>query len=80
MARIEGLDKERVEADLRAVYERQEKFYGAALENHRVLARRPAVFRAFRAMWKGLEDGALLPARLRDLINLKVAGLIGCGL
>jgi alkylhydroperoxidase family enzyme len=80
MPRIGGLEIDQVEDDLRAVYESQEQFYGAALYNHKVLARRPPVFRGFRAMWKALEEGALLPARLRDLVNLKVASLIGCGL
>jgi AhpD family alkylhydroperoxidase len=31
-------------------------------------------------MWEGLEESGLLPARLRDLINVKVASLVGCGL
>ena len=30
--------------------------------------------------FESLEEEALLPARLRDLLNLKVATLIGCGL
>lgn len=80
MARIGGLDKADVPAALLPVLERQERFYGAVLYNHAVLARRPAIFRGFRAMWDGLEENALLPARLRDLLNLKVASLVGCGL
>jgi hypothetical protein len=50
------------------------------LENHAILARRPDIFRGFRAMWDGLENGALLTPRLRDLLNIKTASLIGCGL
>ena len=80
MPRIGGLEIEEVGDDLRRVYERQEQFYGAVLYNHKVLARRPPIFRGFRAMWDALEDGALLPARLRDLVNLKIASVIGCGL
>ena len=80
MARITGVAREAAGPEARRVFERQEQFYGAVLYNHAVLARRPAVFRGFRAMWDGLEEDALLSARLRDLLNLKVATLIGCGL
>jgi len=80
MPRISGLEKGQVAPDLQPVYTRQEEFYGAPLYNHQVLARRPQIFRAFRTMWAALEDHALLPARLRDLLNVKVASLIGCGL
>jgi hypothetical protein len=31
-------------------------------------------------MWEGLEASALLSVRLVDLVNVKVASLIGCGL
>lgn len=80
MARVSGAPKDEVSSEARRVFDRQEQFYGAVLQNHAVLARRPAIFRGFRAMWDGLEENALLPARLRDLLNLKVATLIGCGL
>jgi len=80
MARIGGAASEQVSPEARRVFERQRNFYGAVLQNHAVLARRPAIFHGFRAMWDGLEEDALLPARLRDLVNLKVASLIGCGL
>jgi len=80
MARISGVSRDEAGPEARRVFERQERFYGAVLYNHAVLARRPAIFHGFRAMWDGLEEDALLPARLRDLLNLKVATLIGCGL
>ena len=80
MARIRGLTKDEVSGEVRHVYERQEQQYGTVLCNHAILARRPRIFRGFRAMWDGLGDGALLPSRLVDLINVKVATIIGCGL
>ena len=66
--------------DVRAVCDRLTERYGSLPYNHAVLARRPAIFRAFRGMWDGLEASGLLPARLVDLINVKVASLVGCGL
>ncbi len=80
MARLTGLPKGAAPADIQRVYERQEADYGAVLQNHAVLARTPAIFRGFRAMWDALGESALLPARLTHLINIKVASLIGCGL
>lgn len=78
--RVRGLEKEQVAADLRQVFDRQEQRYGSVLHNHQVLARRPSIFRGFRAMWDGIEESGLLPARLLDLVNLRVASLVGCGL
>ena len=80
MPRLQGLTKEQVSDEVRRIFERQEKRYGSVLYNHMVLARRPGVLRGFRAMWDGLEEDALIPARLRDLLNVKVASLVGCGL
>lgn len=80
MPRLTGLKKEQLPDDLRRVCERLEQRYGVVPENHAVLARRPGIFRGFRAMWDGLEQSGLLPARLVDLLNVKVATLIGCGL
>jgi len=78
--RIAGIGGEKVEEDIRLVLDRQEQRYGAVLENHRVLARRPSVFRGFRAMWDGLEESGLVEPRLIDVVNVRVASLIGCGL
>ena len=78
MPRISANDD--MPADVRAVCDRLKERYGSLPLNHAVLARRPSVFRAFRGMWDGLEASGLLPARLVDLVNVRVASLIGCGL
>ena len=62
------------DAEILRVFERQEKNYGGVLENHAVLARRPAIFRGFRAMWDGLEESGLLGTRLACLLNLRRGG------
>jgi hypothetical protein len=69
-----------IPADICAVLERLANRYGSVPYNHAVLARRPSIFRAFRGMWEGLEASGLLPVRLVDLVNVKVASVIGCGL
>ena len=81
MPRVSGLpEDQRRDADIDAVFERQRERYGDVLLNHSVLARRPAVFRGFRAMWDGLDASGLLGARLACLVNVRVATRIGCGL
>ena len=69
-----------IPADVRAVCDKLKKRYGSLPLNHAILAQRPSIFRAFRGMWEGLEASGLLPARLVDLVNVRVASLIGCGL
>ena len=81
MPRVRGISKEQVtDADILRVFERQGNNYGAVLYNHAVLARRPAIFRGFRAMWDGLQQSGLIGARLACLLNVRVAGIVGCSL
>jgi len=79
MPRVTASDSE-MPSDVRAACDHLVNRYGLLPYNHAVLARRPTIFRAFRGMWEGLEESGLLPARLVDLVNLKVASLVGCGL
>ena len=78
MARIDGVDPDRVEKPLRAVFEAQIKQWGAPLSNHLIYARRPSIFRAARGMWSGLDASELVDPRLVALINRRVAALNGC--
>ena len=79
MSRVQPVDTD-IPATVRAVCEQLTERYGSLPVNHAVLARRPPIFRAFRGMWEGLESSGLLPARLVDLVNVRVASLIGCDL
>jgi hypothetical protein len=80
LSRIGSLNVAQLTPEMRAVCERHRERHGAPLENHLILARCPEIFWSFRGMWEGLERSALLPSRLRDLVNLKVAALVGCSL
>ena len=81
MPRVRPLEKEQIrDPDILRALNRQEQSYGTTLSNHAVLARRPSIFRGFRAMWDGLDESGLLGARLVCLVNVRVAALIGCGL
>ena len=76
--RIEGVDPESAGPRIRAVLDAQAAKWGAPLRNHLVYARVPALFRAVRAMWSGLDEAGLVDAKLHALLNRRVASLNGC--
>lgn len=78
MARIEGVDPDRAEGAIRAVFAAQTKRWGGPLLNHLLYARRPSIFRGVRGMWGGLEASGLLDGALVALVNRRVAALNGC--
>ena len=78
MARIANVKIEEADRYVTSVLEAQRKAWGAPLLNHLLYARRPSIFRGARAMWGGIEESGLIEARLRALINRRVAFLNGC--
>ncbi len=78
MARIPEVDPDKVDSYAAAVFEAQRRRFGQALENNLLYARRPPIHKAVRGMWAGLEQSPTLDATLVTLLNVRVAGLIGC--
>ena len=78
MARISGVDEDRVEPAVRDVFARQMQRWGETLEPYKIYARRPSVFHAVLGMWDGLKSSELLDGKLTTLINRRVAALNGC--
>lgn len=78
MARVEGVDPERAQGQVRAVFKAQTRKWGAPLLNHLLYARRPTIFRGARAMWSGLDSSGLIDGRFLSLINRRVASINGC--
>lgn len=78
MARIADANLEQVDRYVKDVLDAQQKTWGAPLLNHLLYARCPSIFRGGRAMWTGIESSGLIDARLRALINRRVAVLNGC--
>ena len=77
-SRIPGVDPADVETPIRRVFEGQTEIWGAPLLNHRIYARRPSLFRAFRSVWLALNRDAVLDEGLVALVNRRVAGINGC--
>ena len=78
MARIADANREQADRYVRDVLDSQEKTWGAPLQNHLLYARRLSIFRGARAMWTGIDSSGLIDARLRSLVNRRVAALNGC--
>jgi len=78
MARIADADVDQSDRYVSDVLSAQRKTWGAPLLNHLLYARRPSIFRGARAMWTGIDTSGLIDARLRGLINRRVAALNGC--
>jgi hypothetical protein len=78
MARIIGVDADRVEPAVRKVFAQQIEKWGVTLEPYEIYARRPSVFHAVLGMWDGLKSSGLLDRKLTTLVNRRVAALNGC--
>ncbi len=78
MARIPDVNLEAADKYTGSILEAQAKTWGAPLLNHLVYARRPTIFRGARGMWTGIDSSGLIDARLRALLNRRVAALNGC--
>jgi len=78
MARIAGVDPDAVDGYAAAVFAAQRRRYGRVLANNLLYARRPSIHKAAQGMWAGLEQSQTLAATLIALLNVRVAGLIGC--
>lgn len=78
MARVNGVNPEQVDQQIKKVFEAQAKIWGAPLANHLIYARRPSIFRGVRAMWTGIASSGLIEETLEALINRRVAMHNGC--
>ena len=78
MSRIPGIDPQDADPYAARVLRAQADQWGAPLANHRLYARRPALFKAVRGMWTGLDRDRLLGEALIALVNRRVAMLNDC--
>ena len=78
MARISGVDADRVEPSVSDVFAQQIERWGVTLEPYEIYARRPSLFHAVLGMWDGLRSSGLLDKKLTTLVNRRVAALNGC--
>jgi hypothetical protein len=78
MDRIRPLTREEAHPDARAFYDQDERAFGLVLNPTGVMAYRPPVLAAARALGRSVVKDGVLPAALRALVCVRVATLAGC--
>ncbi len=78
MQRIRPLQQHEAHEDIRSAYDRDMKYFGQILNPTGVLAYRPQVLTAARALGASVSQGGVLEPALRTLVCVRVASLVGC--
>jgi AhpD family alkylhydroperoxidase len=78
MTRLQPPDPGRLGERTRAIYDAVKSRYGAVLEPIAVTALHPEVLEAYFGFEVAFARARQLPVRLRELVNLKAAALLGC--
>ncbi len=76
--RIKPLTREEAPEAAREFYDQDERAFGVVLNPTRVMARRPTILAAGRALSRSVSTEATLPAELRALMCIHIATLVGC--
>lgn len=78
MERIRPLDRSEAHEDAWQAYDQDLRAFGLVLNPTGVLAYRPPILAAARALGRSVAKDATLPASLRALVCMRVATLVGC--
>lgn len=78
MDRIKPLDRDEAHPDAQPFFDRDERAFGLVLNPTRIMAYRPSVLAASKALGRAVATDATLPESLRALICVRVAMLVGC--
>lgn len=78
MLRVKGIDKAEAPAEVRAIFEEQEKRYGSVLNTAKVYGLRPTIQKGVQALSEGILKSGLIEPDLRHLVCLKAASINGC--
>jgi hypothetical protein len=78
MDRLKPLERDVAHPDAQPCFDQDERAFGVVLNTTRVLAYRPPILAAARALRRSVATDATLPAGLRALVCVRVAMLVGC--
>ena len=78
MARIPGLSRDEAAPEARSFFDRNLAAYGQVLNSTPIYAYRPSIQQGVFALGEGIRASGLIPARLRCLLNVRVASRVGC--
>ena len=79
MDRGHALTRVEAPADVRALYDANLKIFGQVLNTTGIFAHRPTIQLGVKALADGIQQSGLVSARLRCLINVRIASQVGCG-
>jgi hypothetical protein len=78
MPRIRPLDREEAPAEAGVFFDKDLERFGQVLNTTRIAAYRPGIAAAAKRLGQAVAEAGLIPEQLRLLINVRVAGLVGC--
>jgi len=78
MLRIKGMTKAKAPAEVRALFDEQEKIHGSVLNTAKIYGLRPTIQQGVQALQKGILASGLIPPDLRHLLCMKAADINGC--
>jgi hypothetical protein len=79
MARVHALTREEAPSDVRSLYDANMKAFGQVLNTTGIWAYRPTIQLGVKALADGIQQSGLIGDRLRCLLNVRIAGHVGCG-
>lgn len=78
MPRVTEVTEDGGDATLAGLFEKERKNFGALLNPTRVLAHRPDILRAAKALYAACDASGLVPITLLSLVYTRVAAINGC--
>lgn len=78
MPRIRRLIREEAPPEAQSAFDANVQAFGQVLNTTGIYAHRPSIMAGRLALARGIEESGLIPPRLRSLICVYVATLVGC--
>ena len=79
MPRITPLTRDEAPAEAQAAFDANVRAFGQVLNTTAVYAYRPTIQAGVGALGRGITESGLIPAKLRSLVNIRIASQVGCG-
>ena len=76
--RIEGLDARQAHWSLRPFYYLMRRMFGRVLTPYTVYAHRPSMLWSFTILTLALDRSKVVEAKLKSLVSIRAAQMIGC--
>lgn len=78
MPRIPEVPLDHAPPDLQAAFDMDLARDGVVLNTTRIAGHRPGIVLATKRLGQAIADSGLIDAQLRLLVNVRVAGVVGC--